>query len=35
MKLLVLGAGGKTGMAVVDQALARGLEVTARPPHLD
>ena len=29
MKLLVLGAGGKTGMAVVTQALARGLEVTA------
>ena len=29
MKLLVLGAGGKTGMAVVHQALARKLEVTA------
>ncbi len=29
MKLLVIGAGGKTGMAVVDQAVRRGLDVTA------
>ncbi len=29
MKLLVIGAAGKTGMAVIDLACARGLEITA------
>ena len=29
MKLLVIGAAGKTGSAVVDQARSRGIEVTA------
>ena len=29
MKLLVIGAGGETGEAVVEQALALGHEVTA------
>ena len=29
MKLLVIGAGGEMGEAVVEQALARGHQVTA------
>ncbi|MEP7037460.1 MAG: NAD(P)H-binding protein, partial [Acidobacteriota bacterium] len=29
MKILVIGAGGKTGRAVVEQAVAAGHEVTA------
>ncbi len=33
MKLLIIGAAGKTGSAVVDQALARGLSVTALIHH--
>lgn len=29
MKILIIGAGGKTGRAVVEQAAAAGHEVTA------
>jgi putative NADH-flavin reductase len=35
MKLLVLGAGGKTGSAVVQQAVAAGHQVTAFVHHAD
>ena len=35
MKVLVVGAGGKTGRAVVEQAVAAGHEVTAFVHHAD
>lgn len=35
MKLLVIGAAGKTGTAIVEQALARGHHVTALVHHRD
>ena len=35
MKVLIVGAGGKTGRAVVEQAVAAGHEVTAFVHHAD
>jgi putative NADH-flavin reductase len=35
MKILVVGAAGKTGTTVVEQALAAGHEVTAFVHHAD